>query len=324
MPLASGKKPKVISGNIAELINSGRDPSQAAAVAYSNARKKPKSEAASVISQTKAQYTPQSPDKAHRCALCQHFHALKPGVATGTCDAISNGPQKIVASGWCNQFIAVGTKELVTATGQGLQGPSQYSDYVNGIFSSPGVRPQRQNTLKKPGQKMYVSPKPFSLIQRLLRGYKTSLSVMRNPKGQRFMLSISSNSFEDREQETIMTKALESYVNGGWKAHKWVNVQPQCWWHDETLPPIGEIVWADMEGPFLIEVIRELSTKFAKRVWDGVERHPEVKWGTSIGFDYPESEKQPDGTYKQIYKFESSLLPLSEAANPYTLSKILE
>jgi hypothetical protein len=40
MPLKSGKSKKVIEENIAELIRSGRDPKQAAAIAYSHARRK--------------------------------------------------------------------------------------------------------------------------------------------------------------------------------------------------------------------------------------------------------------------------------------------
>lgn len=39
MPLKEGKSKKTISDNIAELIRSGRDPKQAAAIAYSKARK---------------------------------------------------------------------------------------------------------------------------------------------------------------------------------------------------------------------------------------------------------------------------------------------
>lgn len=39
MPLKSGKSESTISANIAELINAGHDPKQAAAIAYSNARK---------------------------------------------------------------------------------------------------------------------------------------------------------------------------------------------------------------------------------------------------------------------------------------------
>lgn len=39
MPLRKGKSKKVISENIGELIRSGRKPDQAAAIAYSTARK---------------------------------------------------------------------------------------------------------------------------------------------------------------------------------------------------------------------------------------------------------------------------------------------
>lgn len=45
MPLKSGKSKKVISKNIAELENSGREPKQAIAIALSNARKSKSSKA---------------------------------------------------------------------------------------------------------------------------------------------------------------------------------------------------------------------------------------------------------------------------------------
>ena len=39
MPLKKGHSKKVVSENIAELVRSGRDPKQAAAIAYDKARK---------------------------------------------------------------------------------------------------------------------------------------------------------------------------------------------------------------------------------------------------------------------------------------------
>jgi len=43
MPLKKGKSKKTIQSNISELISSGRSPRQAAAIAYSTARKGKKS-----------------------------------------------------------------------------------------------------------------------------------------------------------------------------------------------------------------------------------------------------------------------------------------
>lgn len=221
-------------------------------------------------------------------------------------------------------------KGLVSATGAPLNGPAQSTTDQYGVFSSPGARPKRTNTVTRQpttgqsaaSRKMYASPRPFGLIDRL-RGRKELHSIVKGSDGLRFDVGITSNSYQDREDETIVARALKDYVDTGWKGGKWRDAQPYYYWHDDQLPAIGRVVWADMEGPFLIEVVKELPTTFAHKVWDYVEAHPEEKWGRSHGFDYPESQKQADGTYKQIYKFESSLLPLKEAANPYTLSAVI-
>lgn len=256
MPLKPGKGQATISANIGRLVNEGYDPKQAAAIAYSNARRKPK-------------------------------------------------------------------KGLVSATGAPLNGPAQSTTDQYGVFSSPGVRPKRASSVTRPAsRKMYASPRPFGVIDRL-RGRKEVHSIVKGSDGLRFDVGITSNSYQDREDEAIVTRALKDYVDTGWKGGKWRDTQPYYYWHDDQLPAIGRVVWADMEGPFLIEVVKELPTTFAHKVWDYVEAHPEEKWGRSHGFDYPESQKQADGTYKQIYKFESSLLPLKEAANPYTLSAVI-
>lgn len=207
-------------------------------------------------------------------------------------------------------------KELVSPTGLPLNGVAQYSDTQFGPMSSPGVRKPRKDVQKA------IAPR-FNRYERWVKRYKASLTVERKEDGTRYMLSVTSNSYPDREDETITSRALQEYVDGGWQGNKWIDQQPYYWWHDSTLPAIGKVVWADMEGPFLYEVIEELPTRFAKLVWDVVEAHPEMNWGTSHGFDYPENERQADGTYKKIYKFETSLLPLKDAANPYTLSAIL-
>lgn len=176
---------------------------------------------------------------------------------------------------------------------------------------------------KSPAKKMYQSPRPVNFFERLFHARKEGVSVARGSDGLRHMIIVTSNSYKDREDETLTTKSLKEYVENAWKDDKFVDQQPYYYWHADDLPPIGQIVWADMEGPFLVEVAKELKTKVSKRAFDYVEAHPEVKWGASHGFDYPESQKGLDGTYNKIYKFETSLLPLEAAANPYTLASVV-
>lgn len=240
MPLARGRSQSVISRNIAELVRSGRDPKQAAAIAYDHAG-----------------------------------------------------------------------KELVSATGTPLHGPSNEPGKF-GIFSSPGAG---KPGTKKP-RKAYLTPKP----ERAWFRRKTGITLYKGADGLRHMFVVTTNSYKDREDETITTKALNEDVDRAWKGQM---AQPLLFWHDDDLPSIGTRVWCDMEGPFLMEVFKELPTRFAKKVWDFIEAHKEIKWGASHGFEYPEDKLSDDGTYKQVKKFETSVLPLEAAANAYTLSAII-
>jgi hypothetical protein len=175
----------------------------------------------------------------------------------------------------------------------------------------------------KAGSKLYQSPRPSPFWKMLGSKLKQGVSVVRDDDGNRYMFIITSNSYKDREDETLTTRTLKEYVEKGWNDDQWTDIQPYYFWHDEDLPELGQIIWADMQGPFLIEVAKEGKNLFARKMWDYVEAHPRERWGASHGFDYPESLKDDAGTYYKIYKFETSLLPLWAAANPYTLSVVL-
>lgn len=190
-----------------------------------------------------------------------------------------------------------------------LNGPSGGNDKQFGILSSPGVRSGR----------MYASPRPASLLNRR----KTGITVSKGSDGGRYMFLITSNSYKDRDRETITTKALNDYVEGAWNDQSF-QAQPLYFWHDDALPAIGKVVWAEMEGPFLIEVAKERQgNPFAQSVWDFIEKHPEMRWGASHGFDYLKGIEGGQGVYKQIHKFETSVLPLRAASNPYTVATVL-
>lgn len=138
----------------------------------------------------------------------------------------------------------------------------------------------------------------------------------------RRMFLITSNSYEDREGETITTKALQGYVDGMWNGNEFLSgKQDLLFGHGGAA--IGHIGWADMVGPFLVEIAEERDTPYAKRKWDYIEEHPDIDWGASHGFEYVEADKQADGTYQRIYKFETSIIEVDRAANLLTLAEVI-
>lgn len=161
---------------------------------------------------------------------------------------------------------------------------------------------------------------------------KAGSTVFTGADGLRYMFIVTSNGYKDREDEFVFTQALKSYVDSRWVANKrFISDNELLFWHEGD--NVGSIVWADMEGPFLLEVAKEAPNRIVyldkahrvrstvKQVWDYIEAHPEVGWGASHGFGYPASER---GNYKHIQKFETSVLPLAYAANPYTYAGVMK
>lgn len=163
--------------------------------------------------------------------------------------------------------------------------------------------------------------------------------VYRAADGLRRMVLVSSNSYRDREREWLSSDALQEYVNKSWLGPElFVTDNTAFLWHeDDEKPnpkPLGPIVWADMEGPFLVEVVKELANTVVWHkgdaypgsiLWDYIESTPEEKWGASVGFAVELKEvnaKEGETTFKQIRKVETSVLPLRYAANPYTFAGI--
>jgi hypothetical protein len=231
-----------------------------------------------------------------------------------------------------------------------LQGPLQGNESKGGAMSSPGVRgaavkkkppvPAKKPAPKKASQpvdqaaKAYIAPKPPAIWNR----GKVGVVVTKGRDGRRQMMLVTSNSYRDREKEAVATKALQSYVEKAWTIaeDKCLPQNTLRFWHNGD---IGDIVYADMEGPFLIEVAKERPNRVInvarpgqppflveiKEVWDYLEENPdEIDWGASHGFKFYKGKLTPDGVYKQIYKFESSVLPLRWAANPYTFSGVVD
>lgn len=146
--------------------------------------------------------------------------------------------------------------------------------------------------------------------------------IMKSADGRRYIGMISSNPYRDRDGEFVAQKALEAAVDAEWRGGEFVGGAPVLFWHEGE--PIGDIIWADTEQGFLLEIAKERPTAWAKAVLDMIESTP-IQWGVSIGFKTRQwTEKiNPLGkvlarVFHKIRRMESSILPRAFAANPHT------
>ena len=163
-----------------------------------------------------------------------------------------------------------------------------------------------------------ISETGKSLLKRL---------AFKSMPGQRLMFLVTSNGYLDRDGEHIKVAALTEYVAKQWTGEpdksRFIGNNVLLYQHRGK--PIGDIVWADMMGPFLVELARERNELKARKHWDYIQhvsgKH-DFYWGVSHGFDY-KNDDLVDGVYDHIYKFETSILPLHRAANELTFANIL-
>lgn len=166
-------------------------------------------------------------------------------------------------------------------------------------------------------------------IERVVKWFKgealkPGMHIVREKSdGLRLMTIITSNSYIDREEETITSEALKAYEASCYPGEDlFVCDNPLLWWHDDDIV-MGEIIAVNYSEPFLIEVARELPTPVSKTLFDYAEQNGD-KAGASHRFGYLEKDRDPDGTYHRIFKQETSYLPeRSLAANDKTYAGVV-
>lgn len=168
------------------------------------------------------------------------------------------------------------------------------------------------------------------LIQKMLTWWKSELkpgmhvvSSPGQPQDLRYMFLITSNAYQDRENETITSAALKAYEESCYPGEGLFHCDNKLlWWHDPDVV-MGDIVAVNYSEPFLIEVAREAPTAMAKVLWDFAEQNGD-KAGASHLFGYLKRDKQLDGTYTRIFKQETTYLPDRPlAANARTYAGVL-
>jgi len=153
---------------------------------------------------------------------------------------------------------------------------------------------------------------------------KPGQTIVRADDGLRYMFIITSNSYQDRDDETITSKALETYEASCYPGEGLFHCDnPLLWWHDDDVP-IGEIVAVNYSTPFLVEVAKELPSPIARVLWDYAEKNGDNA-GASHRFGYRDEDRQPDGSYTHIIKQETSYLPERVlAANLMTYAGVID
>jgi hypothetical protein len=151
------------------------------------------------------------------------------------------------------------------------------------------------------------------LLARFRTWWKSELTpgvhvVRKDAHSPRHMFIITSNSYEDREKETITSAALKAYEDSCFPGEDvYHNDNPLLWWHDDDVV-MGDIVAVNYSEPFLVEVAEEAPTLMAKVLWDYAEQN-EDNAGASHRYGYYTHDRQADGTYTRIFKKESTYLP---------------
>jgi len=151
--------------------------------------------------------------------------------------------------------------------------------------------------------------------------------------GARLAVVVTSNAYKDRQQEIVHEDAWRKYIERVWKDDTFTGDNPLLFWHAGD--PIGDIIYSDMVGAFLVEVARErpdqqinLAAKgrepvfsTVKAVWDMLQQS-DAEWGASPEFVFFERDRE-DGEYEQVSKIETSVVPRKHAANAYTFFSVI-
>lgn len=150
-----------------------------------------------------------------------------------------------------------------------------------------------------------------------------SMTIWKEADGLRRMLIVTSNGYEDRENEHVATRALAQYVKESYNAAgEYIGANKLLFYHESPLD-IGDIISADMISGFLVELAKERGdSPIAAQIWDYIEStaiDKSVQWGASHGF----RAVKRDNVYVRIRKKETTVLDVNDAANWFTFAGVI-
>lgn len=275
--------------------------------------------------QEEANYVELSGKRGQACANCRWFKPYgnyddeRP---IPVCHIVDSYPLDILATGWCEQW-------------QGKPPGNPYEPVPAPVYIVPD--PDDDDLMEderahdhahgQPDGEGFITPGDGFLRKaaRAISGEKLhpGTTVLKAADGRRLLFMVTTNAYKDRENETMLSEALKRYVDSAWTDDgQFIGEQPLLVWHDKNIPPVGELIYTDLWGPFVVEVFKELPDVWPELYFDYLET-TDVPHGASFGFQYLLSDKE-QGDYRAFRKFESSSLPLDAAANLLTFSGVIK
>lgn len=268
-----------------------------------------------IYEQSYVNYTTLSAIQGQACANCIFYRSSGfDGVDWPHCHIVSDWPDPIEPTGWCDKW---------EAKPEPPPAPVDVADAIDNLADA--IESAITVELSEDGRRdLYISPADgavAALRKSLTAKLTPGLSVLKDKAGRRYLWMVTSNGYKDRDKEHVATKALEQYVKACWTGDDtaFVGDNHHYIWHVKELGSISDLMFADVWSGFLVELWREQDDPIAKAFYNFVERHDEIEWGASHGF---QGVLKGD-TFTHINKFESSSLPLDAAANLLTLSEVL-
>lgn len=143
---------------------------------------------------------------------------------------------------------------------------------------------------------------------------KATFLVYKDKRGIDRWVSVSSNSYQDRDREFVSLKALQNDVE---RADTDGDYGPLRFWHINGAD-IGKCDFNAMHGKMLLESGTFNTPQIAQRV-----KERAVQYGVSIAFAHPPDEPR-SGVFHTIRRKERSLVPRRFVANTLTRLMVIE
>ena len=144
-------------------------------------------------------------------------------------------------------------------------------------------------------------------------------------KSDDYLLTWTTNSYVDREGEAFKLESLEEFVK---ECDERDDKGVYQFWHVPG-SDFADVVALTVSGKFLVEIGRfrkdKVGQAFKKFFLKYPDGHPAIApmgWGCSHGFVYKASDRE-DKVYEWFDKKETTILPIEQAANIFTLMEML-